>query len=311
MPMSAASATSRSHGPILCLGEAQVELICERPLEAITEAGSFVPHFGGAMADVAVVAARAGASVLLAGGTGADEWGLWLRDRLVGEGVDVSHFELVEGLRTLVALVAIDGHGQPRYELYGDAFGTVVNALGERVEEVVQRCAALVISSNTLVAPEERALTMRAREVALELGRPVVFDANLRAHRWPSRADAAASANACVPRALLVRASATDAAWMTGEEDPEAAASALLKAGARLVVLTLGADGAILRGELRARAPGVAARVLSTVGAAEVLTGMLVGRLAASDFYPPSVAAGLAEAVEEAVRACERWGALD
>ena len=76
------------------------------------------------------------------------------------------------------------------------------------------------------------------------------------------------------------------------EEDPEAAATALLKAGTRLVVLTLGEQGAILRGELRAAVPGVAARVLSTVGAGDVLTGTLVARLAQSDFYPPSVAAG-------------------
>ena len=309
--MPPASATKRSQGPILCLGDARVDLICERPIETLADADSFVAHSGGAMANVAVVAARAGASVLLAGGAGADDWGLWLRDRLLHEGVDGSRFELVDGLRTVVALVVIDGRGAPRYELYGDAFGTVANALGGRVEEAVSACAALLIGSNTLVTPEERALTMGAREVALELGRPVVFDANLSPHRWPSRADAAASANACVPRALLVSASATDAAWMTGEEDPEAAANALLKAGARLVVLTLGADGAILRGELRARAPGVPARVLSTVGAADVLTGLLVGRLAGSDFYPPSVAAGLAEAVHQAARACERWGALD
>ena len=47
---------------------------------------------------------------------------------------------------------------------------------------------------------------MRARELALELERPVIFDPNLRLHRWASHADAAASANACVPGALLVRA---------------------------------------------------------------------------------------------------------
>ena len=46
---------------------------------------------------------------------------------------------------------------------------------------------------------------MQAREVALELERPVIFDANLRLHRWGSRTDAAASANACVRGALLVR----------------------------------------------------------------------------------------------------------
>ena len=66
---------------------------------------------------------------------------------------------------------------------------------------------------------------MRARELALELERPVIFDPNLRLHRWRSHADAAASANACVPGALLVRANAAEAELMTGEEDPERAAA--------------------------------------------------------------------------------------
>jgi fructokinase len=138
-----------------------------------------------------------------------------------------------------------------------------------------------------------------------------VFDPNLRLHRWRSRADAAASANACVPGALLVRANEAEAALMTGEKDPERAATALLKAGARMVVITLGPDGAILRGEFRVDAPGVPARVISTLGAGDVLTGTLLGRLATSDFYPPAVAAGLRDAVAAAARACERWGALE
>ena len=60
----------------------------------------------------------------------------------------------------------------------------------------------------------------------------MVFDSNLRLHRWASRADAAASANACVPGALLVRANRAEAELMTGEQDPERAAMALRKAGA-------------------------------------------------------------------------------
>lgn len=263
------------------------------------------------MANVAVVAARAGARVALAGGVGDDEWGVWLRKRLERDGVDVSRFVLIKGKRTLLALIHVDPHGEPQYELYGDASNTIVHALGERVDRAVRECAALVVSSNALADTEERAVTMRAREVALELGRPVIFDASLHLHRWRSRADAAASSNACVPRAMLVIATATEAAWLTGEEDPEAAAAALVKAGARLVVITLGSNGAILRGEFRAHVPGVPVRVLTTMGAEDVLTGTLVARLAASDFYPPSVAAGLADAVAEAARACERWGAVD
>jgi fructokinase len=46
----------------------------------------------------------------------------------------------------------------------------------------------------------------------------------------------------------------------------------LVAAGARLVVLTLGAAGAILRGELRADVPGVrVARLVSTVGAGDAV----------------------------------------
>ena len=154
--------------------------------------------------------------------------------------------------------------------------------------------------------------TMRAREFALSLELPVIFDPNLRLHRWSSASEAAASANACLSGALLVRCNREEALIMTGEDDPERAALSLVKAGARLVVITLGADGAILRGELRADVPAVVpARVVSTVGAGDVLMGSLVARLAASAFYPSAVAAGLRDAVAAASAACERWGALD
>lgn len=296
---------------VLCLGEALVDLICEAPIDDLSQARAFVPHFGGAVANAAVVAARAGAHVALAGGAGLDDWGRWLRDRLGNEGVDLALFELVEGAQTPVAVVAVNAAGEARYQIYGETIASSVNALGPRLEAAVEGSAALFFSSNTLVGSEEREVTMQAREVALGLERPVIFDPNLRLHRWRSHADAAASANACVPGALLVRCNHSEAELMTGEEDAERAAMALLKAGARMAVITLGSGGAILRGEQRSDAPGGPAEVLSTIGAGDVLMGFLLGRLALSGFYPAAVAAGLREAVVRAALACERWGALE
>ncbi len=302
--------TPRPEPAALCLGEALVDLICERKVVSLAEADAFVPHFGGAVANVAVFAARAGARVALAGGAGDDAWGRWVRDRLESEGVELSLFELIPGSQTPLAVVVVGEDGEPTYEIYGETIATVVHALESRVEEAVRASAALFISSNTLIGAEEREVTMRAREVALGLERPVIFDPNLRLHRWRSHADAAATANACVPGALLVRANDSEAALMTGEDDPERAALALLKAGARMVVITLGPDGAILRGELRAEVPGVPVDVVSTIGAGDALTGVLLAKLMLSGFYPPAVAAALREAVAESARACERWGAL-
>jgi len=289
---------------VLCLGEALVDLIAERP-------DAFVPHFGGATANVAVFAARAGADVALAGGAGADAWGRWLRDRLEREGVDVSLFELIGGGQTPLALVAIDPFGEPSYEIYGQGIATVVHALADRVDDAVHRAAALFLSSNTLVGERERAVTMRARELALEQAKPVIFDPNLRLHRWRSDAEAAAAANACVPGALLVRATSAEAELMTGAGDPDRAAHALVAAGARAVVITLGSDGAILRGELHADVPGVRAEVISTVGAGDALTGLLLARMALGGFELAALASALPAAVEASARACERWGALE
>ena len=50
---------------------------------------------------------------------------------------------------------------------------------------------------------------------------------------------------------------------------------------------------------------------MSTIGAGDVLTGVLLARLATSGFYPSAVAARLPEAVAQSARACERWGALE
>jgi sugar/nucleoside kinase (ribokinase family) len=297
----------------LCLGGAVVDLICERPLDDLALADSFVPHFGGSVANVAAVAARHGARVALAGGAGDDAWGRWLLDRLRREGVDVSRFALVAGSPTPIALVAVSAAGEPSYQIYGETIAGALHSLAPdgRLEDAVRTAAALHLSSNTLVASDEREVTMRARELALELGRPVVFDPNLRLHRWRSRAEAAAAANACVRGALLVRANAREAALMTGEDDPERAALALVKAGARMVVITLGPGGAILRGELRRDVPGRPANVISTIGAGDVLAGVLLARLATSGFYPAAVAASLQEAVVQSSLACERWGALE
>jgi 5-dehydro-2-deoxygluconokinase len=246
----------------VCVGPAVVELIAEGE--------AFVPRTGGAAAAVATSAAAAGARIAMAGAAGDDSWGHWLCDRLTDHGVDTARFALVPGAQTPITFVGVtrERYGRP----------LVPPAVS------VADAAALVLTSDSLVDEEYRALAMEVRSGALELGLPVVFEVALQGMDWRSQADAAASANACVAEALLVSADARDAAVMTGESDPERAALALVKAGARLVVIRLGAGGAILRGELRRDVDQVVPN----------LTGVLVGRLALSDFYPPVVPASLA-----------------
>ena len=295
----------------LLLGEALVDLICERPVTALTEADAFVPHFGGAAANVAVGAARLGAQVELAGGAGDDAWGAWLRERLEAEHVGLEWFGLLPGIVTPVAFATVDASGEPAYAIYGDSIRAVVEALEDRLADAVERCDAVFLNSNTLVGDRERALTIAARDRALELGRPVVVDPNLRLHRWDSPGRAAGEARELVKGAFLVKCNREEARLLSGEDDAEAAAAGLLAMGAEHVVVTRGPDGAVLRGGgLRSDVPGRAATPLSTIGAGDAVCSVLLARLAATGFYPPAIAAALPEAVEEGALAVERWGAL-
>lgn len=296
----------------LCLGEALVDLICHEHVASIAEADAFVPHFGGATANVAVAAARSGASVQLAGGAGDDGWGAWLHDRLRAEGVGLDWFELVEGVQTSVAFVTVDARGEPTFNLYGESIESTVTAIADVVFDAVNQCDALFASTNSMVGEEEQRHTLAAREQCLDQGKPFLFDPNLRLRRWPSPTRAAAAARACLPGAFLVKCNREEARLITGEDDPERAAQGFLAAGVEHVVITLGPDGAMLRERLGLRrdVPGRRAEVVDTTGAGDAFMGVLVARLAATNFYASAVAAALPAAVEEGARCCERWGAL-
>ena len=277
-------------------------------------------HQGGVSANVAVTAAREGASVALAGGAGDDAWGAWLRDRLDAEGVGLEWFALAGGQRTGLAFVTLDERGEPTYELHGDTgfagtggIAATLASLKQRLVDAVEETDALYFGSNVLAGKAGAALASSARERALELGRPIVFDANIRLGRWEhSSGRAGAACGDCVPGAFLVKCNQAEARMMTGETHPERAAASLLAAGAQHVIVTLGARGAILRGRgLRRDVACPETNVVSTVGAGDVLAGVVLAALGKTDFYPPAIAAALPDAVAAAARACERWGALE
>ncbi len=300
-----------SHMRTLILGEALVDLICERPLAAPAEADSFVPHFGGAGANVAVTAARAGADVALAGGAGDDTWGRWLRDGLTRDGVVTEHFHLHDDLRTGVAFVTVDAGAEPDFVIYDQDLEAFTERLGERLVEAVAASDAFLFSTGTMVGAKERKLTQAAHGQALELGLPVIFDPNLRPGRWGNPGRATTVARDCVPGAFLVKANRAEAKLLTGESDPARAAEALLAAGAETVVITLGGDGALLRGHgLKRLVPGRPAEPRNATGAGDTFAGTLLARMAGAGFYAPAIAAGLDEAVAAAAQAVERWGAV-
>jgi len=297
---------------IRCLGEALVDLICERRVDSLAEADSFRPHFGGALANVAVAARRAGAESGLAGAAGDDQWGRWVRDRLAAEGVDLEFFDLAEGSETPIAFAVVDSAGEPSFDIHGDAIADALNSIGPRVEEMVAASDALVFSSTTLAEAAEREVTEHARDLALAREIRVCFDPNIRPNRWHGDPRAAVEASRSkVPGSYLVRANRDEAMAITGTDDPRRAAAGLAALGAELAVVTLGGDGAVMRGACEAEAPAPEVEVVSTLGAGDAFMGTLLAGIAQRGWDPALAGAALAPALDAAAEACTRWSALD
>jgi fructokinase len=296
---------------ITCLGEALVDLICERPVASLAEAGSFRPHFGGALANVAVAARRAGAEAALAGGAGDDEWGRWLRDRLADEGVDLRFFDLAEGAPTPVAFALTDEDGEPSFVIYGESIAEALNGVESRLEELAAASEALVFGSTTLVEEGERRITEGAHRLALERGVRVCFDPNIRPNRWRGETEkAVALSRSKVEGAYLVRSNRDEAAALTGAEEPREAAAALAELGAELAVVTMGEEGAVIRGACEAEAPAPQVEVVSTLGAGDAFMGTLVAGLAERGWDAARAGEALESALEASAEACTRWSAL-
>jgi fructokinase len=297
---------------ILCLGEAIVDLICERELDSPAEADEFRPSFGGALANVAVSAARSGAQAALAGGVGDDPFGHWLAERLAAEGVATDWLSFVAGVHTPIAVITFDRAREPDFQVYDESIAATFCSADADLESAVGRAEALAFGSNTLVGAHEWELTLRARDLALDRGLPVLFDPNLRAHRWTELEVARERCLDAAEGCFCLRMNAAEAAWLArGSDGPVAAAEELAAtSGAAVVVVTRGAEGAVARGAAAAEAPGVAVEVVSPLGAGDAFMGALAAGFAKRDWAPDAVGAALAEANAAGARACAEWRAV-
>jgi sugar/nucleoside kinase (ribokinase family) len=130
------------------------------------------------------------------------------------------------------------------------------------------------------ISPVVRAASLTLLEAAIAAGVSVSFDPNLRLNLWPDREEMRAMINTVAARATVVMPGIKEARLLTGHDEPEAIAKTYVDAGAREVVLKLGAEGArawTADGQT-ARSRHFAVTPIDTVGAGD---GFAAGYLAA------------------------------
>ena len=296
-------------GRVVCLGEAIVDLICERWLEDGEQADSFVAHHGGAPANVAAMAAREGADACLVGGVGSDRWGRWLKEGLSREGVETGWLIEVTRSQSPVAFATFDSEGEPYFDVYGEDIGPLMEACLPHLEEALDGAGALVVGTNTMVGEIEREVTRRAAEIARSLSVPILFDPNHRPGRWNDQRSGADFARELAEKSDLVKANRAEAELITGSPDPETSAGILLDLGPAVVVITDGDGQVICRGASVAETRPDPVEVVSPLGAGDAFMGGLVAGLSRTGWDLAATGSLLDEACGLAGMTCRVWGA--
>ncbi|MDT0462581.1 ribokinase [Streptomyces gibsoniae] len=266
---------------LLVVGSANADLVIgveRRPAAGETVLGSdLVVHPGGKGANQAVAAARLGARTALLARVGDDAHGRLLLDAQRAAGVDTEGV-LVGGAPTGVALITVDPSGD-------NSIVVSPGANGRLAPEDVQAAGKLLSASRVVSAQLEIPL-----ETVVEVVRNLPSGTRFVLNPSPPRPLPAEVLAACDP--LIVNEH--EARVITGAEldgSPEDWAAALLALGPRSVVVTLGAQGALVAtAESMTRVPSVKVEAVDTTGAGDAFTAALAWRLGTGAPLPDAAA---------------------
>ena len=256
---------------VVVVGSVNADLVVSvaelpRAGETVT-GGTFARHGGGKGANQAVAAARAGAAVAMVGAVGADDLGEEALRELASEGIDVAAVARLDGVPTGVAAIVVDALGENFVAVASGANAEIDPAV---VEEAVPR----------LIGRGSDGVVLLGHEV-LE---PVVA-AGIRAGRgagWRVVLNPAPARRLADDlEGVILTPNAHEARALTGEDDVEAAARALAERTGAPVLVTLGAEGALLLAGSAERLPALSVDVVDTTGAGDAVNGALAAELAA------------------------------
>lgn len=257
---------------LYCIGEMVIDFIPG------SEKGSYVRNAGGAPANVAVAAARQGLASAMCCSVGDDDFGRFLLGTLRENGVEVIKETLCAEAVTTMAFVTLDETGDRSFTFVRKPGADMLLAESDVREEDIADSVIVHAGSCSLSASPEAEATEKALRLAAAHGRFVSFDLNYRDLMWNGDFDVCAAAvRRVLPYVDALKLSEEEAALFCGEEGIGAM---MERYGIRVVVETLGADGACcFFGGGSFHVPGRKAVCVDATGAGDAFWGGFLSAL--------------------------------
>jgi fructokinase len=298
---------------VTVIGEALIDLVPSR------SPGEYRAHAGGSPFNVAVALARLGNRTALMARLADHGFGRVLREAAAAEGIDVGPSAHAAELTTL-AVVSVERPGHATYDFYLEGTADWQWTAAELGRRPTQTEILHFGSMASWTPPGSEPIDRLVGEARARHGILVSYDPNVR----PAVLGAPAHGRQVVERSVchshVVKASREDLEWLYPSRSIEEVVARWHDLGAKLIVITVGGDGAIAYrdGARPLRRSGRAAEVVDTIGAGDAFTAAMLSGLVSRDRHGPDQVAtiserDLIEVLDEAVLVssltCERAGA--
>jgi fructokinase len=261
---------------LLSSGDALIDFL---PVKSVDGRDAAVPVAGGSCLNVAVGMARLGAPTGFVGGISTDLFGRMIADHALASQVELRYATRSEHQTTLAFVRTVAG--EPQYAFYDEATASR-NWRYRRGSIAFGEIEAIHVGSTTLAddkgAAEALAMIEDARGSVT-----ISFDPNCRPKLVKHKASYVERMNAFAALADIVRMSDADFEFLYGGNEYAGRAKSFMAAGASLVVVTCGIQGAQAwhktAGAVEVEAPAV--EVVDTIGAGDSFQAALLFALRA------------------------------
>lgn len=285
---------------ILCCGEALIDML---PRDTTLGEKGFAPYAGGAIFNTAVALGRLGVPTAFFTGLADDMMGDLLRETLVASNVDFGPSAIVARPCTIAFVKLVNG--QATYAFYDE--GTAGRMITEADLPVLDdRYQALHFGAISLISSPcgETYETLMQREHA---SRVISLDPNIRPGFIKDKQAHMGRITRMAAMSDILKFSDEDLEWFGMEGDHDALAAHWLNHGAKLVVITRGAEGATgYTKSLKVSVPSERVTVVDTVGAGDTFDAGILASLKMNDLLTKAKVASLGE---EALRDALALGA--
>lgn len=248
----------------------------------------FARNPGGAPANVAVQAKRAGVSAGFLGRVGKDMFGDFLVSTLKDCGVETQGLSQDPDYATTLAFVQLNDQGDRDFSFYRNPGADTRLSFEGTDLSLVNNCKLLCFGSLLMTAEPSRSAVEQLVDYARKQGKITAYDPNWRPPLWKGREEeGVARMKSLIPKADIMKVSDEELALLTGKDSVEEGAWALLEQGVSLVVVTMGPKGC------RAYTPGNTlekntydTHVKDTTGSGDSFFGALLAKIVLSGKRP-------------------------